>query len=93
MTVNASPELEPRAPQTRDQRLDADDENNQRLCCTVAIGLSSCATLDDLQVCVDVSKPFVPACTFYAVPTLCERTPWSRPRSKSAAFTARSSSF
>ncbi|CAK9815443.1 Protein PTHB1 [Anthophora plagiata] len=73
VSVNVSPELKPRVHSASERYSEEESEAMQQLTCTVAIHLSSYATLRDLEVCVDVSRPLAATNTYYALPILCER--------------------
>ncbi|CAK9828785.1 Protein PTHB1 [Anthophora retusa] len=74
VSLNVSPELKPRVHSGGERYSEEESEPMQQsLTCTVAIHLSSYATLRDLEVCVDVSRPLAATNTYYALPILCER--------------------
>ncbi|XP_043514636.1 protein PTHB1, partial [Frieseomelitta varia] len=78
LTVSVNASLDSDRPETekeseRERESEAEAESRPRPICNVAIELSSYATLDDVQVCVDVSKPLLVTDDFYALPSLCER--------------------
>ncbi|KOC62575.1 Protein PTHB1 [Habropoda laboriosa] len=72
--VNVSPDLKPRVHSVNEGCFEEESQAmQQQMTCSVAIDLSSYATLCDLQVCVNVSRPLVATNTFYALPILCKR--------------------
>ena len=71
VSVNASLDSD-RPEAERERENEAEAESRPRPICNVAIELSSYATLDDVQVCVDVSKPLLVTDDFYALPSLCK---------------------
>ncbi|CAK9798649.1 Protein PTHB1 [Anthophora quadrimaculata] len=73
VSVNVSPEMKSRVHSGGERYSEEESETMQQLTCTVAIHLSSYATLRDLEVCVDVSRPLAATNTYYALPILCER--------------------
>lgn len=80
VTVNAS--LDSDRPATeKESEAESESESRPRPICNVAIELSSYATLDDVQVCVDVSRPLLVTDDFYSLPSLCKPISRDAPRS------------
>ncbi|KAL6448315.1 hypothetical protein ACFW04_000339 [Cataglyphis niger] len=71
ISVTVSPDLEPCS---RGNREDSkDDAESRNLMCRITIELSTYTTLRDVQVCVDVSKPFVAEKNCHVITNLCDR--------------------
>ncbi|XP_050465963.1 protein PTHB1 [Cataglyphis hispanica] len=71
ISVTVSPDLEPCS---RGNREDSkDDTESRNLMCRITIELSTYTTLRDVQVCVDVSKPFVAEKNCHVITNLCDR--------------------
>ncbi|XP_025073837.1 protein PTHB1 [Pogonomyrmex barbatus] len=71
ISVTVSPDLEPC---TRGNQDDSkDDTEGRSLMCRITIELSTYTTLRDVQVCVDVSKPFVAEKDCHVITNLCDR--------------------
>ncbi|XP_032690856.1 protein PTHB1-like [Odontomachus brunneus] len=70
VSVTVSPDLEPYPKQN-----DAKDESTEgrNFVCRIGIELSSYTTLRDVQVCIEVSRPFVVEKDCYIIPNLCNR--------------------
>ncbi|XP_011260639.1 protein PTHB1 [Camponotus floridanus] len=59
---------------TRGNREDSkDDTESRNLMCRITIELSTYTTLHDVQVCVDVSKPFIAEKDCHVISNLCDR--------------------
>ncbi|KAI4486516.1 hypothetical protein M0804_005886 [Polistes exclamans] len=71
VNVNISPDLEP-CPFI-DKESKEDQEIRQVSMCRATIELSSYTTLYGVQVCIDVSKPFVSTITYRLVQNLCDK--------------------
>ncbi|XP_046830544.1 protein PTHB1 isoform X2 [Vespa crabro] len=71
VNVNISPDLEP-CPFV-DKESKEDQEIRQLSMCRATIELSSYTTLYGVQVCIDVSKPFVSTITYRVIQNLCEK--------------------
>ncbi|XP_015182680.1 PREDICTED: protein PTHB1 [Polistes dominula] len=71
VNVNISPDLEP-CPFV-DKESKEDQEIRQVSMCRATIELSSYTTLYGVQVCIDVSKPFVSTITYRVVQNLCDK--------------------
>ncbi|XP_026823747.1 protein PTHB1 [Ooceraea biroi] len=71
ISVTVSPDLEPypRANQSDSK----DDSESRNLMCRITIELSSYTTLRDVQVCVNVTKPFVAEKDYHIISNLCDR--------------------
>ncbi|XP_070154713.1 protein PTHB1-like [Polyergus mexicanus] len=71
ISVTVSPDLEPCS---RGNREDSKDETESRnLMCRITIELSTYTTLRDVQVCVDVTKPFIAEKDRHVITNLCDR--------------------
>lgn len=70
LSVTVSPDLEPRS--RADQDGPKDDPDGRNLVCRIVVELSSYTPLRDVQVCVDVPKPFVADKDCYTLPNLCK---------------------
>ncbi|KAI4502979.1 hypothetical protein M0802_002023 [Mischocyttarus mexicanus] len=71
VNVNISPDLEP-CPFV-DKESKEDQEIRQVSMCRTTIELSSYTTLYGVQVCIDVSKPFVSTITYHLCQNLCDK--------------------
>nr|XP_050859304.1 protein PTHB1 isoform X2 [Vespula vulgaris] len=71
VNVNISPDLEP-CPFV-DKESKEDQEIRQLSMCRATIELSSYTTLYGVQVCIDVSKPFVSTITYRVIQNLCDK--------------------
>lgn len=71
ISVTVSPDLEACS---RGNREDSkDDTESRNLMCRITVELSTYTTLHDVQVCVDVSKPFVAEKDCHVISNLCKR--------------------
>ncbi|XP_039302648.1 protein PTHB1 isoform X2 [Solenopsis invicta] len=71
ISVTVSGDLEPCPRGNQDDS--KNDSEGRNLMCRVTIELSTYTTLRDVQVCVDVSKPFVAEKDNYVITNLCDR--------------------
>ncbi|XP_067211653.1 protein PTHB1 isoform X2 [Linepithema humile] len=71
MSVTVSPDLEPCPRGNQDDS--RDDSEGRNLMCGITVELSTYTTLRDVQVCVDVSKPFVAEKDCHVISNLCDR--------------------
>ncbi|KAK2576721.1 hypothetical protein KPH14_005377 [Odynerus spinipes] len=71
VNVNISPDLEP-CPFV-DKESKEDPEIRQQSMCRATIELSSYTTLYDVQVCIEVSKPFVATIAYRTIQNLCDK--------------------
>ncbi|XP_012526471.2 protein PTHB1 [Monomorium pharaonis] len=71
ITVTVSADLEPSPRGNQDDS--KDDSEGRNLMCRITIELSTYTTLHDVQVCVDVSKPFVSEKNCHVINNLCDR--------------------
>lgn len=71
ISVTTSADLEPSPRRNQDDS--KDDSESRNLMCRITIELSTYTTLRDVQVCVDVSKPFVAEKDCYVITNLCKQ--------------------
>jgi len=70
ISVTVSADLEPCPRGNQD---DSKDDSDRNLMCRITIELSTYMTLRDVQVCVDVSKPFVADKDRHVITNLCKQ--------------------
>ncbi|XP_053997673.1 protein PTHB1 [Hylaeus anthracinus] len=73
VSVNVSTDLEG-SERAGNEDVSDDDTEGRPFVCKVAIELSSYATIHDVQICVQVSKPLIATEDFFVIPNLCERS-------------------
>lgn len=71
ISVTVSTDLEPCPRGNQDDS--KDDSEGRNLMCRITIELSTYTTLRDVQVCVDVSKPFVVEKDRHVITNLCKQ--------------------